>query len=300
MDLLAAMRAVTSEALGGVAAERVRQEVVKACSAPAPGRFLRVLRDGDSLAPWLAEFRGADTIPAGPPEFHDADVLEHTARVMDRCAGDPLRVWMALCHDIGKTATARELLPRHFGHEEKGQDLSDALAQRLRLPSRYFRAGRLAARWHMAAGRYAELRLHQGAHAPGTGQGGIADRLFALAAADGEGTRRREPAWNSTPSRRCACLKSIATGGPGAPKFFCSCAARALNRLIYRPKASRPGHGSPLFRRLGATCPARQAAHALLEGAAQFVAPRRSGEHGEVLPEAHGLDAVFLGVEAEG
>lgn len=185
-DLLAAMRAVPPEALGGVAAERVGQEVLKACASPAPGNFLRVLRDGESLAPWLAEFDGADDIPAGPPEFHDLGVLEHTAHVMDRCAGDPLRVWMALCHDLGKTVTTPEALPHHFGHEEKGQDLSESLALRLRLPGRYLRAGRLAARWHMAAGRYTELRASTRVRMLlELDKAGISEQFFALVVADG-------------------------------------------------------------------------------------------------------------------
>lgn len=156
--LLLAMREVSTEAVARVAAERVGQEVLKACAAPAPGNFLRILQAGHKLAPWLAEFRGAHLVPAGPPQFHEASVLEHTARVMDRCAGDALGCWMALCHDLGKTATSPELLPHHHGHDEVGADMAQALALRLRLPNRHRAAGRLAARWHMAAGRYAELR----------------------------------------------------------------------------------------------------------------------------------------------
>lgn len=157
-DLLRAMREVSTKALERVAAERVGQEVLKACAAPAPGNFLRILQVGDSLVPWLAEFYGAHLLPAGPPLFHEASVLEHTARVMDRCAGDALGCWMALCHDLGKTVTRRELLPHHHGHEEVGADMAEVLALRLRLPNRFRTAGRLAARWHMAAGRYADLR----------------------------------------------------------------------------------------------------------------------------------------------
>ncbi len=157
-QLLDAMRGVTTDALGQVSAERVGQEVLKACAASAPGNFLRVLQAGDKLAPWLAEFRDAHTIPAGPPPFHDASVLEHTARVMDRCAGDALGAWMALCHDLGKTVTASELLPHHHGHEAVGPDMAQSLARRLRLPNRHGAAGRLAARWHMAAGCYDGLK----------------------------------------------------------------------------------------------------------------------------------------------
>lgn len=187
-DLLSAMRRVTPEALGRVAAERVGQEVLKACAASAPGNFLRLLQAGQKFEPWLAEFREAALMPAGPPAFHESSVLEHTAQVMDRCSGNPLGVWMALCHDLGKTATRPELLPRHFGHEEAGADMAQALALRLRLPGRYSQAGRLAARWHMAAGVYADLR-------PSTrvrlllelDKAGMLESFFALVAADGGG-----------------------------------------------------------------------------------------------------------------
>jgi len=185
-DLLAAMRAVPADALGGVAAERVGQEVLKACASRAPGNFLRVLRDGKALGPWLEEFRGADAIPAGPPQFHDADVLEHTARVMDRCAGDALTVWMALCHDLGKTVTPAEVLPHHYGHEDAGQTLADALALRLRLPNRVRAAGRLAARWHMAAGCYANLKSSTRVRMLlELDKAGVMAAFFVLVAADG-------------------------------------------------------------------------------------------------------------------
>jgi len=187
-DLLAAMRAVPRDALGGVAPERVGQEALKACAASSPGNFLRTLLAGNAMSPWLSEFEGAEAIPAGPPEFHDASVLEHTARIMDACAGEPQRVWMALCHDLGKTSTPAEILPRHFGHEERGLEQAETLSLRLRLPNRYRAAGRLAARWHMAAGRYDGLK-------PSTrvrmllelDKAAVLDGFFKLVAADGGG-----------------------------------------------------------------------------------------------------------------
>lgn len=194
-ELLAAMRAVTAERLGGVAAERVGQETLKACAAPRPGNFLRVLCAGNALAPWLAEFDGADSIPAGPPQYHDASVLEHTARVMDGCAGDQMSVWMALCHDLGKTATSPELLPRHHGHEECGQELAETLALRLRLPNRLRVAGRLAARWHMAAGCYGDLKSSTRVRLLLVlEKAGIMESFFRLVAAD-HGGEYLERAW---------------------------------------------------------------------------------------------------------
>jgi len=158
-DLLADMRAVcASGKLVTPYAERVGQEVQKAMSAPRPGEFLRVLDQAGCLLPWLAELDGASGIAAGPPKYHDASVLEHTARVMDHLAGDSMSVWMGLCHDLGKVLTPAEILPRHIGHDLRGEAAAQALGTRLRLPMRLILAGADAARWHMVAGNYPELK----------------------------------------------------------------------------------------------------------------------------------------------
>jgi len=158
-QLVEAMRrTAASGRLGEPFAERVGQEVQKACAGTRPGEFLRLLDQGGCLAPWFAELAGASAIPAGPPKYHDASVLEHTARVMDQLAGDAMSVWMGLCHDLGKALTPAELLPRHLGHEERGEEVALALGLRLRLPTRLVNAGADAARWHMLAARYPELR----------------------------------------------------------------------------------------------------------------------------------------------
>jgi tRNA nucleotidyltransferase (CCA-adding enzyme) len=158
-ELLAAMGGVAeSGALAQPYAERMAQEVQKAIAGERPGEFLRLLDRTGCLAPWFAELHGASAIPAGPPKYHDASVLEHTARVMDRLAGDPLAVWMGLCHDLGKATTPQDMLPRHIGHDLRGESLALALGERLRLPTRLIRAGADAARWHMIAGNYPELR----------------------------------------------------------------------------------------------------------------------------------------------
>ena len=158
-ELVEAMRqTAASGSLGEPFAERVGQEALKACAGARPGEFLRLLDQGRCLAPWFAELAGASAIPAGPPKYHDASVLEHTAQVMDRLAGDAMAVWMGLCHDLGKAFTPAAELPRHIGHEVRGEELAQALGLRLRLPTRMVNAGADAARWHMLAARYAELR----------------------------------------------------------------------------------------------------------------------------------------------
>jgi len=147
-----------SGALEGLSPERIGQEVLKACAASHPGRFLRILDRTSTLAPWLTELARAGDIPAGPPEFHECSLLEHTARVMDLLAGSPIQVWMGLCHDLGKALTPGSEWPHHHGHELRGAEAASALARRLRLPKATLLAGHLAARWHMTAGNYGRLR----------------------------------------------------------------------------------------------------------------------------------------------
>lgn len=158
-ELLVAMREASGVSeFAALPAERVGAELRKALKGKSPGRFIEALAEADALAPWLGELAGADAIPAGPPEYHDSSVLTHTARVMNRLAGEELACWMALVHDLGKVVTPHDKLPTHYGHDRRGEELAVTLAERLALPNRFIAAGKMAARWHMVAGRYDTLR----------------------------------------------------------------------------------------------------------------------------------------------
>ncbi len=156
---LALMRDMSgTPALAHVPAERVCREALLALAAPRPSRLLSVLEAGGCLAPWLEELDATSRIPAGPARWHDNSVLEHTGEVMDRCAGNPVAAWMALCHDLGKKETDPALLPHHYGHELRSEAAARRLGARLGMPSRFIAAGALGAALHMKAGKYASLR----------------------------------------------------------------------------------------------------------------------------------------------
>ncbi|MDY3809149.1 HD domain-containing protein [Desulfovibrio porci] len=184
-EACAQMRALLPSALAAIPAERVGRELRKALAAPAPARFLETLAAGNALVPWFAELETARDIPAGPARWHKNSVLGHTARIMNLTAGDPLAVWMALCHDLGKIGTDPALLPHHYGHEQRGIALAQGLAERLRLPALFSKAGALAAAEHMKAGMLPRLR-------PGTRrdllwrvhQAGLSAPFWRLADAD--------------------------------------------------------------------------------------------------------------------
>jgi len=158
MDIMRRFAAEGQEALNALPRERVGRELMRAFGAVRPSRFFSVLQEAGALRPWFAELAPAADIPAGPLPWHDNSVLEHTQEVMDRCAGHPLAVWMALCHDLGKICTEETMLPHHYGHELKGVELVKALGTRLGLPSRWIRAGVVGTKLHMKGGMYGSLR----------------------------------------------------------------------------------------------------------------------------------------------
>ena len=109
--LFTAMRVAGSQGLGRIAGERVAQELRKACAGAAPARFLAFLARAGILSPWFAPF-------AGKPALR-----QRTCLLMQRVAGgDPLAVWMAMCHALAP-------------------ELALDMGQRLCLPRRWIRAG---------------------------------------------------------------------------------------------------------------------------------------------------------------
>lgn len=181
-ETLVQMRTLgSSGALAALPAEQVCRETMKALAAPCPGRYLRVLHAGQCLAPWFAELSDAAPVPAGPLRYHSGSVLDHTIKTMNMAAALATRpegmtaagngecppagqtprelvTWMALCHDLGKITTEPDVLPHHYGHEERGAPVARMLGSRLSMPTRFIEAGEAAARLHMRLGRHGQLR----------------------------------------------------------------------------------------------------------------------------------------------
>jgi tRNA nucleotidyltransferase (CCA-adding enzyme) len=159
-ELVHAMKITAEKGLtANISPERVGNELRKAFAAKSPENFIRLLRETKNLSPWLKEFENADKIPAGPEKFHGKNtVFDHTEICMKKVYGSSLLVWMAFCHDLGKTKTPEKILPSHHGHEKAGAELAEKIGKRLRLPSKFIRAGITAARYHMKTGRYNELK----------------------------------------------------------------------------------------------------------------------------------------------
>lgn len=94
-ELFTAMRHALAQGLGCVAAERIAQELRKACAGPMPGRFLALLGRAGCLCPWFAPF-------AGKPEL-----CRETQALMQAMAGKPpCWVFMAMCRRLSVRETS--------------------------------------------------------------------------------------------------------------------------------------------------------------------------------------------------
>ena len=83
-------------------------------------------------------------------------LFEHTMEIVDLVASmtENLAVRFAgLVHDLGKGVTPIEILPHHYGHEDKGGDVLLNWNKRMTLPKKWLQGGLFIIKEHMRAAR---------------------------------------------------------------------------------------------------------------------------------------------------
>lgn len=142
-------------------AERVWQELAKALDEDRPSVFFEVLRACGALHRLLPEVDRLWGVPQ-PAKWHpEIDTGVHAMLVLDmaaRLSPEPEVRFAALCHDLGKGTTPREIWPSHRGHEERSVALLDAICDRFRVPNRFRELARITARYHGLVHKLDELR----------------------------------------------------------------------------------------------------------------------------------------------
>lgn len=151
---------VASGEVDNLVPERVWQEMEGALAAATPRAFFESLRHCGALAVVLPEVEQLFGVPQ-PATWHpEIDSGLHTLMVLDQCSllsKETSTRFAALCHDLGKATTPRDLWPSHHGHEQRGADIAEALCQRLRIPRKLRDLAVLSARYHTHCHRAHEL-----------------------------------------------------------------------------------------------------------------------------------------------
>lgn len=136
--LLLMRNMVAAGEVDALVAERVWQEMAKALMQDKPSRFFLVLRECGALQRILPEIDALFGVPQRADYHPEIDTGDHVMRVIDMAASmqQPLAVrFAALTHDLGKALTPADVLPRHIGHEHRGEKPLLALCERLRVPA---------------------------------------------------------------------------------------------------------------------------------------------------------------------
>ena len=168
-ETMALMREmVDSGEVDALVSERVWQELSRGLMAAQPSRMLQVLRACGALQRLLPEVDKLYGVPQRAEYHPEIDTGVHLEMVLDQSArlNVPLEVRFAcLCHDLGKSTTPADVLPRHIGHEQRSEKLTRVLCQRWRVPVACKELAELVAREHgnihqsLGFGAEAVLRL---------------------------------------------------------------------------------------------------------------------------------------------
>jgi tRNA nucleotidyltransferase (CCA-adding enzyme) len=141
--------------------ERVWQETLKALGCDKPSVYFSVLRECSALANVFPELERLFGVPQ-PAKWHpEIDTGVHVLMVLDQAArlSPDLTVrYAALTHDLGKGTTPKDILPHHYGHEERSVKLVEALCERLKTPREFRELAVLVAHYHGLVHKAEELR----------------------------------------------------------------------------------------------------------------------------------------------
>lgn len=142
-------------------AERVWQETFKALAYDKPSVFFEVLRSTGALKRIFPEIDRLFGVPQPANHHPEIDTGVHVMMVVDQAARlspDYTVRFAALVHDLGKGVTREDILPHHYGHEDRGAQLVETLCERLRVPRDCRELAIIVARYHGLVHRAQALR----------------------------------------------------------------------------------------------------------------------------------------------
>ena len=148
------------EELNTLSGERVFDEFRKALLSNKPSIFFEVLKEANILDVHFREIYNLIG-KTQPEKFHpEGDSFNHTMIVLDNSSKltNNLEVkFSCLVHDLGKGITPKEILPHHYGHEERGIELVQSLGKRIKIPNNWIKCGKAACKFHMKGGIFEQM-----------------------------------------------------------------------------------------------------------------------------------------------
>ncbi|HEY1772891.1 MAG TPA: multifunctional CCA addition/repair protein [Gammaproteobacteria bacterium] len=161
-ETLALMRGmVESGEVDALVPERVWLETLKALKCERPSVYFEVLRECGALQKVFPELARLWGVPQ-PAKWHpEIDTGVHVMMVLDQAArlsNEPAVRYAALTHDLGKGTTPKDILPHHYGHEERSVKLVEALCERLKTPKEFRELAVIVAKQHGLVHKAEEIR----------------------------------------------------------------------------------------------------------------------------------------------
>jgi len=147
--------------LEALVAERVFKEMCKGLNTEHPETFFEILREGEALKILFPEFDALFGIPQRPEYHPEIDTGIHVLMCLQQSAllkANTSTRFAVLCHDFGKATTAKELLPKHIGHEVRSKKIAKRFCERLKVPNDFSKLALNVAEHHLLAHRAFELR----------------------------------------------------------------------------------------------------------------------------------------------
>lgn len=171
--------------------ERIVAELKRALMCAKPSLFFRFLRASSLLQPLFPDIYGLIGKRQAIEYHPEGDAFEHTMMILDYAAGISPRVevrFAALMHDIGKSRTPDEMLPHHYGHEDRGLSVMREIRASMPISKNWYSCACFAIKEHMrtskmtAPGKVVDLLVKLSKSAIG------ADGFAAVIAADNGGS----------------------------------------------------------------------------------------------------------------
>lgn len=144
-----------------LSSERVWKELEKALQPGfASHKFFEFLLEINALEDWFPEFLALSKAKEQKKFHWSENSFKHTMIALKRVQDEsPLIKFTVAVHDLGKSNTPEDILPKHIGHDLRGLDLIDALCDRLKAPNEYREFAKTFCKNHMRCHKMGQMKL---------------------------------------------------------------------------------------------------------------------------------------------